>query len=86
MPDDKTGQSVRILDQRFMFCLFDQRIKDQMIAGSRVTQQITPMITPFAITIPRFLPSANVIRHRAAKPATVVMELDTMDLKVLDIA
>ena len=29
MPDDKTGQSVRILDQRFMFCLFDQRIKDQ---------------------------------------------------------
>lgn len=25
------------------------------------------MITPFAITIPRFLPSANVIRHRAAE-------------------
>ena len=68
----------------FVFSISGSKIR--MIAGSRVTQQITPIITHFAITIPRFLPSANVIRHRAAKPATVVMELDTMDLKVLDIA
>ena len=41
----------------------------------KVTQQITPMTTPFAITIPMSRPSAKVITHRARKPATVVMEL-----------
>lgn len=86
MPDDKTGQSVRILDQRFMFCLFDQRIKDQ---DDRRKQGYTADNTDdntFCHYDTKVLPSANVIRHRAAKPATVVMELDTIDLKVLDIA
>ena len=44
------------------------------------------MITPFDITIPRFLPRAKVIIQRAAKPATVVIELPVMDLKVFAIA
>ena len=54
--------------------------------GRIVTQQSTPMITPFAITIPRSRPSANVITQRATNPATVVTELPTMDLNVLEIA
>ena len=45
--------------------------------GSSVTQHITPMITPFAITIPRSFPSANVIKQSAANPATVVTEPTT---------
>ena len=57
-----------------------------MMDGSSVMQVITPTITPLAITIPKSLPSANVIKHRAEKPATVVMELLTTDLNVLPIA
>ena len=55
-------------------------------AGRIVTQQITPITTPFAITIPRSRPSANVITQSAMNPATVVTELPTTDLNVLAIA
>ena len=51
-----------------------------------VTQPMTPMITPFAITIPRSSPNVNVIKHMAANPATVVMELPTTDTMVLEMA
>ena len=54
--------------------------------GKTVTQQITPINTPFAITIPRSRPSANVITHNATNPATVVTELPATDLNVLEIA
>ena len=60
--------------------------KNRIKEGSKVIQTITPMITPFAITIPRSRPKANVIKHNAANPATVVMELPTTDLNVLLIA
>ena len=56
------------------------------IDGSRVTQHITPITTPFAMTIPKSLPKVKVIQHRAANPAIVVTELPTMDLKVFEIA
>ena len=48
-----------------------------------VTQLITPSITPFAITIPRSMPSLYVIKQSATKPATVVIELPITALKVL---
>ena len=51
-----------------------------------VTQQITPIITPFAITIPRSRPRAKVITQSATKPATVVTELPATDLKVFAMA
>ena len=54
--------------------------------GRTVTQQTTPISTPFAITIPRSRPSAKVITHRATNPATVVTELPATDLNVLAIA
>ena len=54
-----------------------------IIAGRMVTQLITPRITPFAITIPRSIPSLYVIKQSATKPATVVIELPTTALKVL---
>ena len=60
--------------------------KIRIIAGRTVTQQITPITTHFALTIPRSRPSANVIKQSAAKPAIVVTELPTIDLKVLAIA
>ena len=44
------------------------------------------MITPFAITIPKLAPNANVIKHNAKNPATVVTELPVIDLNVLEIA
>ena len=46
-----------------------------MSDGRTVIQEITPRITPFAITIPRSRPSVNVIKQSAIKPATVVIEL-----------
>ena len=51
-------------------------------AGSNVTQQKTPITTPFAITIPISRPSEKVIKQSAINPATVVMELPITDLKV----
>ena len=56
------------------------------MAGRTVTQQTTPIKTPFAITIPRSRPRAKVITHSARKPATVVTELPATDLNVLAIA
>ena len=60
--------------------------KIRIIAGRTVTQQITPITTPFALTIPRSRPSANVIKHSAINPATVVIELPITDLNVALIA
>ena len=54
--------------------------------GSTVTQQITPITTPFAITIPRSRPKVKVMKHSATKPATVVIELPITDEKVEAIA
>ena len=51
-----------------------------------VTQQITPMMTPFPITIPRSRPSAKVMIQSAENPATVVTELPTTDLNVFAMA
>ena len=58
----------------------------RIIAGRTVTQQITPITTPFAITIPMSRPSAKVITHSARKPAIVVTELPATDLNVSAIA
>ena len=49
------------------------------IAGNTVTQAITPNTTPFAITTPISSPNVNVIKQRAINPATVVIELPTID-------
>ncbi len=54
--------------------------------GSTVTDEITPNITPFAITIPRSAPSVKLIKHRAIKPAIVVTELADTDAMVALIA
>ena len=51
-------------------------------AGRTVTQQITPITTPFALTIPRSRPSANVIKQSAAKPAIVVTDEEVIDVNV----
>ena len=54
--------------------------------GRIVTQQITPIITPFAMTIPRSSPRVKLINIRATNPATVVIELPTTDTRVSLIA
>ena len=51
-----------------------------------VTHPITPKTTPFAITIPRSIPSVNVIKQSARNPAIDVIELPTTDLKVESMA
>ena len=43
---------------------------------------ITPNTTPLAITIPKSIPRVKLIKHRAIKPATVVMELLTTEVMV----
>ena len=69
------------------WCVFSINLSQIKINdGKTVTQQITPIITPFAITIPKLAPNANVIKHSAANPATVVTELPVMDLNVFEIA
>lgn len=45
-------------------------------------QAITPITTPFAITIPRSMPRVKLMKHRAIKPATVVIELLTTEVTV----
>ena len=60
--------------------------KQSIKEGRRVTQHITPITTPFIITIPMFLPSAKVMSMRAANPATVVTELPVTERKVSSIA
>ena len=60
--------------------------KIKIMAGKTVTQQITPMTTPFDMTIPRSLPRAKVMAQSAIKPATVVTELPTMERNVLEMA
>ena len=60
--------------------------KQSIIEGRRVTQQITPITTPFIITIPMFFPRAKVISIRAANPATVVTELPVTERNVSSIA
>ena len=47
--------------------------------GRIVTHPITPNTTPFAITTPISSPNVNVIKQRAINPATVVIELPTID-------
>ena len=51
-----------------------------------IEHKITPRTTPFAMTIPRSIPSVKLMKHSATKPATVVMELPTTDVIVLEIA
>ena len=60
--------------------------KTRSIEGSIVTQEITPMKTPFAITIPRSRPRVKLMKQSAMKPAIVVIELPTTELIVLLIA
>ena len=62
---------IRGLCRVFCSTLSKVRIK----AGSTVTQPKTPKMTPLAITMPRSRPRVKLIKHRAMKPATVVMEL-----------
>ena len=54
--------------------------------GKMVTHPTTPNITPLAITIPRSVPSVNVIKQSAKKPAIDVIELPTTDLNVAAMA
>jgi len=58
----------------------------RIMEGRIVTQPITPITTPFAITIPRSKPSVNVMKHSAINPATVVMEEPTTEVMVFPIA
>ena len=58
----------------------------RIIAGRTVTQVITPITTPFDITIPILAPSLNVMKQSATKPAIVVTELLDTDLNVFDMA
>ena len=58
----------------------------KIIAGRIVTQPKTPSSTPFAITIPKSLPSVKVIKHSAMNPATVVIELPSTEVTVSFIA
>ena len=57
-----------------------------IMEGRIVTQPKTPNTTPFAITMPRSIPSVNVIKHIARKPAIVVIELPTTDVTVWEMA
>ena len=58
----------------------------RIIAGSTVMQAITPQTTPFAMTMPRSRPSVKLMKHIARNPATVVRELLTTELTVIEIA
>ena len=60
--------------------------KVRINAGRTVTQAITPMITPFDITIPIFVPRRKVMEQSARNPAIVVRELLDTDTKVFVIA
>ena len=61
-------------------------LSSSMSAGSTVTQHITPRSTPFAMTRSRSRPKVKVIKHSAAKPATVVVELPMTETRVSLIA
>ena len=56
------------------------------IEGSTVTQESTPKITPFAMTRPISSPRVKLIKQRAIKPATVVMELPSTETRVFEMA
>ena len=56
------------------------------MAGRMVIQAITPKTTPLAMTRPKSRPKVNVMKHNARKPATVVTELPTTDVMVLEMA
>ena len=60
--------------------------KIRISEGRTVTQQITPKTTPLAITTPRSRPKVKLMKQRAMKPATVVIELPITDTRVLLIA
>ena len=66
----------------FFSALSNTRIKD----GRIVTHPITPKITPFAITTPRSSPRVKLMKQRAIKPATVVIELPTTEVIVFEMA
>ena len=51
-------------------------------SGRSVIQHITPIATPFIITIPIFLPGLNLMSISAANPAIVFTELLATDLNV----
>ena len=53
-----------------------------MSEGRTVTQPITPSRTPFAITSPRSKPRVKDIKQSAIKPAIVVIELPSTEVKV----
>ena len=73
-----------IMDLCFVFCngLSNTKIN----AGNTVMQPITPRITPLAITIPKSLPRVKLMKQRAIKPATVVIDDPTTDAIVSFIA
>ena len=54
--------------------------------GKIVTVHKTPIITPFAITIPISIPKLKSIVQSAKNPATVVVELPIIDTNVFCIA
>ena len=60
--------------------------KVRIMAGRKVTQHSTPMITPLIITTPRSRPRAKVMKISAAKPAMVVTEEPMTDRKVSEMA
>ena len=66
----------------FVMALSNTKIND----GKIVIAQISPIKTPFAITIPMSFPNANLILHNAKNPAIVVIELPTTDTIVFPIA
>ena len=67
--------------------VFDSGLSSTRIMdGKIVTQPSTPISTPFAITIPRSLPSVKVMKHSAINPATVVIELPKTEVTVSWIA
>ena len=58
--------------------------KTKIKEGRIVTQLRTPKTTPFAMTMPRSIPSVKLMKQSAIKPATVVTELPKTEEKVLE--
>ena len=54
--------------------------------GRIVTQEMTPIRTPFAMTMPISSPSVKLMKQSAMNPAIVVMELPTIEEKVATMA
>ena len=68
----------------FVFSIKESNTSNKL--GNNVKTDITPRITPLAITIPKSRPSVNFIVHNTRKPAIVVRDEPITDVNVSLIA